>query len=309
MHAVILSEAGGYFGRGHLSRCIALKKRLERAGFGVTIYNRGSLKNDECINFNWMDENIEHLLENKPLVVLDSYYASFEFIQMLCDKAKICIIFDDFYRMIYPKTAIILNGAFKAERLYNGMSNECFLGIGYYLLRDEFLIREEKIIKNEIVRVLITLGADTSNNTQKAIDIIEKEIPYANLSVVIPDVHRALNCGFGVDIYSNLNARELKDLMLDCDLAISGGGVSMVELQSTRTPTIALEIAPNQSYQMYVWQKVGLRIAKHPSQIKNLLRGMRKLKDRKKIHDNLNKIEIGSHVDSFINEIKIKYLG
>ena len=95
--------------------------------------------------------------------------------------------------------------------------------------------------------------------------------------------------------------------MLSCDIAISGGGSTMVELQSTLTPTIALQIAQNQAYQLRAWRDVGLRVIDNVYQIKYALKTLRKFKDRKKLHSSLSKINIGSKVDSFIQELVKKY--
>ncbi|WP_147289742.1 hypothetical protein [Helicobacter sp. MIT 14-3879] len=312
MQAIILTEAGNNFGLGHLSRCTALKNFLQKVNFNVEIYNRGDFISDNCINFNWLAESeakkLESILKNKPLVIIDSYYANFEFCKYLVDNAKVCVFFDDFSRMKYPRGAIIFNGALNASKYYIDVENTIFSGIEYGLLRNEFLQREVKTINKDITRVLIALGGnDYNNNTQKVLEIIEKEIVYADIDVVVSNKHKPLNYGFNTNIHSNISARVLKNLMLDCDLAISGGGVTMVELQSTCTPTIALEIASNQSYQLRAWQKVGLRVANNTYQIKSLLKTLKKLKDRNKLHNKLLKINIGEKIGEFIQYLVDKY--
>ncbi|RDU65106.1 hypothetical protein CQA44_01990 [Helicobacter sp. MIT 14-3879] len=307
-----MTEAGNNFGLGHLSRCTALKNFLQKVNFNVEIYNRGDFISDNCINFNWLAESeakkLESILKNKPLVIIDSYYANFEFCKYLVDNAKVCVFFDDFSRMKYPRGAIIFNGALNASKYYIDVENTIFSGIEYGLLRNEFLQREVKTINKDITRVLIALGGnDYNNNTQKVLEIIEKEIVYADIDVVVSNKHKPLNYGFNTNIHSNISARVLKNLMLDCDLAISGGGVTMVELQSTCTPTIALEIASNQSYQLRAWQKVGLRVANNTYQIKSLLKTLKKLKDRNKLHNKLLKINIGEKIGEFIQYLVDKY--
>ena len=220
--------------------------------------------------------------------------------------AKICVALDDFSRIRYPKDAIILNPALNAKRLYgDDIKNELFAGIEYGLLREEFRNKEPKIINKEISKVLITLGGnDFANNTQKVLDAVQKELSYAQVSIVLPRYYEPLNYGFDTQIYANLSARELKDLMLESDLIISGGGVTAVEVQSTRTPSIALEIAPNQSYQLRQWQKVGLRIAQNPLALKSLIKSLIKLKDRNKVYNLLNKIAIGAELPRFAEMLK-----
>ena len=303
--AVIFTEAGKNYGLGHLSRCIALKSYLESADFAVEIYNRGDYESANAKNIKWL-ENPLPLLKGAHLVVVDSYYADYEFYDFMIKSANICVALDDFSRIRYPREAIILNPALNAKRLYgNDIKNELFAGIEYGLLRKEFRNKEPKTINKEISKVLITLGGnDFANNTQKVLDAVQKELSYAQVSIVLPRYYEPLNYGFDTQIYANLSARELKDLMLESDLIISGGGVTAVEVQSTRTPSIALEIAPNQSYQLRQWQKVGLRIAQNPLALKSLIKSLIKLKDRNKVYNLLNKIAIGAELPRFAEMLK-----
>lgn len=303
--AVIFTEAGKNYGLGHLSRCIALKSYLESADFAVEIYNRGDYESANAKNIKWL-ENPLPLLKGAHLVVVDSYYADYEFYDFMIKSAKICVALDDFSRIRYPREAIILNPALNAKRLYgDDIKNELFAGIEYGLLREEFRTKEPKTINKEISKVLITLGGnDFANNTQKVLDAVQKELSYAQVSIVLPRYYEPLNYGFDTQIYANLSARELKDLMLESDLIISGGGVTAVEVQSTRTPSIALEIAPNQSYQLRQWQKVGLRIAQNPLALKSLIKSLIKLKDRNKVYNLLNKIAIGAELPKLVEMLK-----
>lgn len=304
--AVIFTEAGKNYGLGHLSRCIALKSYLESADFVVEIYNRGDYESANAKNIKWLETPLPLLLKGAHLVVVDSYYADYEFYDFMLNSAKICVALDDFSRIRYPKDAIILNPALNAKRLYgDDIKNELFAGIEYGLLREEFRTKEPKTINKEISKVLITLGGnDFANNTQKVLDAVQKELSYAQISIVLPRYYEPLNYGFDTQIYANLSARELKDLMLESDLIISGGGVTAVEVQSTRTPSIALEIAPNQSYQLRQWQKVGLRIAQNPLALKSLIKSLIKLKDRNKVYNLLNKIAIGAELPRFAEMLK-----
>ncbi len=307
MQAIILTEAGKTFGLGHLSRCYALKEYLINAGFEVVIYNRGSFADSTAISYDWLN-GVDKILSKKALVIVDSYYADFALCEYITKIAKVCVFFDDFNRMQYPSESIILNGALHAQRHYINVQNEMYVGIEYGLLRKEFRTKEPKTINKDISRVLITLGVnDEANNTQKVLEVIEKELSYATIDVVLGNKHKPLSYGFNTRVHSNLSPSVLKNLMLNCDIAISGGGITMIELQSTLTPTIALEIAPNQSYQLRAWQQEGLRVANNIYQIKSLLKTLKKFKDRRKLHNRLEKIEIGRKIPHFVNKLVKKY--
>ena len=309
MHALIFTECGKNFGLGHLSRCLALSDYLISCGFSVNIYNRGDYKSPLCINFDWLGiDNISPLIESNPLVIVDSYYVDIELANFITSKSKVCVFLDDFNRMAYPLEGIILNGALNAKRLYIDVKNEMYVGIEYGLLRSSFRKRENKIINKELQKILVILGgSDSDNNIQKILDILEKEIVYELIDVVVGINHCPISYGFNTSIHSSLSPSIIKDLMLSCDIAISGGGSTMVELQSTLTPTIALQIAQNQAYQLRAWRDVGLRVVDNVYQIKYALKTLRKFKDRKKLHSNLSKINIGTKVESFIQELVKKY--
>ena len=301
MKAVILTEAGRNFGFGHLSRCDALRDYLAEGGFEVEIYNRGDFCAPNAINYDWMRDM--SVAKGAPLLVIDSYYAPYA----LYKSRNICVAIDDFSRIKYPKETIILNPALNAKRLYVDAENALFAGVEYGLLRREFRVREPKKINKDITKVLITLGGnDRQNNTQKVLDAVQKELSYAQINVVLPKYHEPLECGFETRIHTDLSARTLKDLMIESDLIICGGGVTSIEAQSTRTPSIALEIAPNQSYQLRQWQKVGLRIAKNPYAMKSLIKSLVKFKDRNKVYNLLNKITIGAELPRFVEFVKEK---
>lgn len=312
MQAVIFTEAGINFGLGHLSRCVALKHYLTKSGFDVEIYLRGSHLSPLCQRLDWITEtsreDLEQILSQKPIVFVDSYYASFELCQFFTQHAKVCVFFDDFNRMQYPKDSIILNGALNSQKYYIDVRNEMFLGIEYFLLREEFRQPSNKIINKEIGRILITLGGnDEANNTQKILEIVEKECCYAMIDIVVGDIYKPISYGFNTNIHSHLSANTLRNLILDCDLAISGGGITMVEIQSTKTPSIALQVAPNQAHQLRAWQKEGLRVAQNIYQIKSLLKTLRKFKDRKKLSGRLERIKIGEKINSFIQILIERY--
>ena len=311
MQAIIFTEAGSGFGLGHLSRCDALRDYLENSGFEVCIYHRGDYASSQYKHLEWICDDYEKLgsmLEGK-LVVVDSYYAGEELCEYMSSRAKVCVFFDDFNRIAYPKDSIILNGALQGDRFYaNNDKNEIFAGIEYYILRKEFRQREPKHINKDIGRILIALGGnDYANNTQAILEIMEKECPYAMIDVVLGRVYKPISYNFNTIVHENLSPSVLKNLMLDCDLAISGGGATMVELQSTHTPTIAMQIAPNQAYQLRVWQREGLRIATNIHQIRALLKTLRKFKDRKKLSNHLANVEIGTKMGELIRILASKY--
>lgn len=295
MKALIFTEAGSGFGFGHLSRCIALKRYLLEAGFTVQIYNRGDFQSDCAINCDWL-QNLH--AKDANLAIVDSYYATYTHYETLLKNAGICIAIDDFSRIAYPKNTIILNPALNAKELYKNTPNELFAGIEYGLLREDFTHHSTKKINEVIENVLITLGGNPPQNTlQETIQITQSELKNAKISVISPHKIDRVNC------YTNLKAKEVKRLILEADLVISGGGVTMIEVQSMKTPSIAIEIAQNQRYQLAQWERFGVRSIQTPAQIPSVLKTLN-FKERTKIYSTLLQIHIGEAVPSLITMLK-----
>ncbi|MDQ7082427.1 MAG: glycosyltransferase [Aquificota bacterium] len=53
------------------------------------------------------------------------------------------------------------------------------------------------------------------------------------------------------------SAEEMKNLMLDADIAISAGGQTLYELARVGVPTIAVAVAENQMWNVSEWQEAG----------------------------------------------------
>lgn len=290
MKALIFTEAGSGFGFGHLSRCVALKRYLLEAGFTVQIYNRGDFQSDCAINCDWL-QNFN--AKDANLAIVDSYYATYTHYENLQENAGICIAIDDFSRIAYPKNTIILNPALNAKELYKNTPNELFAGIEYGLLREAFTQHSTKKINEVIESVLITLGGNPPQNLlQEILTITQSELKNAKISVISPHKTCKAYC------YTNLNAEEVKKLILEADLVISGGGVTMIEVQAMKTPSIAIEIAQNQRYQLTQWERFGVRSIKNPAQIPSVLKTLN-FKERQKIYSTLSQIRIGEALPRF----------
>lgn len=281
-----------------MSRCVALKECLEAFGVAVRLFVRGesleSLGGESFESFEWLraweSGNVAALEANlAELIFLDSYFAPCDFCDFLAARAKKCVFFDDFNRIAYPKNGVILNGALDSQKLYNGVECEVFAGIEFAFLRGIFRKKEEKIVRENIEKILLFLNAPNAEKLAKNLQkIIRAALPNAQIIELIN---------------AKIPPSALKSLMRACDIAISSGGVSVVELLSTQTPTIALKIAANQAPQLKAWEKRGLLVAWEPRElgvIAGFLEALAPQDSRTKIAANLAEIPIGSGVGGFL---------
>jgi CMP-N-acetylneuraminic acid synthetase/spore coat polysaccharide biosynthesis predicted glycosyltransferase SpsG len=119
-----------------------------------------------------------------------------------------------------------------------------YFGQDYFILRDEFILSKEKIVKKEIKNILITFGGvDPNNYTEKVIRTINDYCVKYNISVTVIS-------GFGYDKYDTINhfsniniemnVSNISEYMLEADLIFTSAGRTVYEIASVGTPTIVM---------------------------------------------------------------------
>lgn len=214
---VFCPDTGAAAGLGHLRRCHAL---------AIALRGRG----------------IESVFESDhphPLAfVIDSYRAN-EF-----DLGAPVIAIDDIGDRPLP-VDLVINPGIGAENLQYPDAKATALGIQYALLRPEFVNEPQRAHPAIARRLLLTLGgSDPHNLAPKLIDAVAGEFESVDV-VVGPFFQDVKSDQKSVTLHRNLT--DLRPLMLQCDMALTGGGQTVVELAATATPAVAIEIAPNQA--------------------------------------------------------------
>lgn len=119
-----------------------------------------------------------------------------------------------------------------------------YFGQKYFILRDEFIFSEEKIVTSEVKNILITFGGvDPNNYTEKVIRIINKYCRLENIKITVI-------AGFGYDNYDSIkkyknliikkNVSNISDYMLRADLIFTSAGRTIYEVASIGTPAIVM---------------------------------------------------------------------
>lgn len=273
MKVVILTEAGQNVGFGHLTRCLSLLEAFRKKVNNVRIVlqalgSDNSIISGLNVDFkNWLDDEqlLIELLKDTSIVVIDSYLAPLSLYKRCAQIVPLCIYFDDNMRLDYP-LGIVLNGNLYATSLsYPQKKNiRYFLGINYALIRPEFLKIPEKNTKEKIEQILLTVGGDDSNNVlPEIIQIVQKRMPDTGLKIIVgknsqnfKEIKKALNTRSRC--LPSLTAEEMKDVMLNSDLAISAAGQTLQELACCGVPTIAICLFDNQKQNYESWVQTGL---------------------------------------------------
>ncbi|MFA5167178.1 MAG: hypothetical protein WC530_01460 [Candidatus Omnitrophota bacterium] len=273
MKAVILTEGGQKIGFGHITRCEALCSALHANGFQTTFAVNGdsSVKKqfkgriDYVLNWLYNARRLNHLLRKAQAVIIDSYLAPKNIYDLIAKNVPAPVYVDDYLRLPYPR-GTVLNGGIGTEKLdYPRMPGVSYLlGIKYALLRKEFWHIRPHRTRKIIQDLLLTFGGiDHFDLVKSLLCHLRAKHPEVFFHVIVPgnrcvryravcrDISRA-------KFYIKLGAAEMRNLMLKCDVAISGGGQTLNELSRCGLPTIGICLASNQKHHLREWQRCKL---------------------------------------------------
>jgi len=268
LKVAIITEGFQGTGYGHLTRCLSLYQAFEEKNI-IPLYiancdedGKKFIGNVNLIDLDWLNktDSLFKIIKDFDIAIIDSYLAPLEIYEQIQKLVKKTVYIDDYIRLDYPP-GIIINGTIDAENLPYKKDNkhQYLLGIDYMPLRKEFWDIEIPIKENkEVQNVLITFGGqDFRELTFPILDFLLERNPLLNYHVVkgTSKNNNATNNNYSnkVNFYSSLNAKEMLDLMLNCDLAVSSAGQTTYELARVGLSTIAIGIADNQRFNMQGW--------------------------------------------------------
>jgi len=277
MKVYIITEGGKNIGLGHITRCVSIYQAFEEAGAQSQLIINGDetvqdlLKGNNCKVFDWLNKKklLFDILGRADIVFIDSYLADVDLYERVSDTAWTAVYFDDNMRIEYPK-GFVLNGAVLAERMpYPKRKGVTYLlGTRYTPLRKEFWDLPAKTIHQDIKCVMVTFGgADTRNLTPKALKLLADTYPHLLKKVIVAKAFGNMAeleelKDDNTELLYSPNAAEMKNAMLESDIAISACGQTLYELARVGIPTIGICVAANQLQNIKGWEDTGF--IKHP---------------------------------------------
>lgn len=249
---VIFSEAGQNIGFGHLTRCSALYDEIDKRGIEVilVIYGEGIenlLGKRKYKIIDWKDlEFLRNFLNQTDYLIIDSYLATMEVYDFCSKNTTKCLYIDDTNRINYPK-GVILNPSLSENVKYD-TKNEILQGKDYIILRKEFT--EEKIpyFEKEI-DVLISLGGtDIRNLIPKLLGILDSINNKLKIVVVTGKISKnikQIETDY-IKVFSNIEALEMRNLILKSKFIICGCGQSIYEMLALKAKFLPILIIDNQ---------------------------------------------------------------
>jgi len=281
----IRADANGIIASGHIMRCIAIAEQIENRGESAIFITADHFSdilldekgyNHSCLECDWQDKDLElntlsEFIQERNITILlvDSYQVTKNYLEALHKLVKIAYI-DDLYQFEYSVDLLINYAIEVNESAYSGYSDvsmKLLLGPKYTPLRKEFQNNNIQI-NSEVKNVMITTGG--SDNYHIALRLIKRITKMNSLDDIC--VHVIIGGFFdGADVttleklcsdYKNIvmhkDIKNMAEIMLQCDIAVSAGGTTLAELCSCGIPTICFAIASNQQNGINSYGKHGI---------------------------------------------------
>jgi UDP-2,4-diacetamido-2,4,6-trideoxy-beta-L-altropyranose hydrolase len=261
MRAVFITEGTKNIGFGHITRCLAIAQAFEEKKIETFLIINGDksilqlLKKENYKIIDWIksEGKLFNLIKKDDIVFIDSYLANKNFYEKINKLVKQAVYIDDNNRLSYPK-GIIINGNIHAASLpYPKKKGLTYLlGPKYAPIRKEFWNFSFKNINKKVKNVLITFGGDDKRNlTPKALFLLQKNYPNINYKVIIGNGFKNKSkikklITNKIELVTDPNPEQIRNLMINCDIAISASGQTTLELLRLRIPTIIIVVADNQ---------------------------------------------------------------
>lgn len=258
------TEGGAGVGLGHVRRCLSLAAALREHGAESCFL----LNDDPAVSAAVHAEGFAvdafaddpHALiafardRGVRMIVCDSYRLSSDYFRALAPIRALIVAISDGADRSLP-VDVVVNAGITAPTLHYDVPPDTLLLLGpaYALLRSEFSIAPTQRPPGDVRRILVTVGgSDAHALTSRLMSAARTGAGDASLDVVVgPFVegvemieHAARGTG---RVVLHTDPPRIRDLMVEADLAICGGGQTTYELAATATPAIAVTIAENQA--------------------------------------------------------------
>lgn len=245
----IVVDAYNEIGTSYIDRCLAIASKLvfhevlflvnEHHQLGVDILSKVNYAHRTYEDSNDLFKILNKY--NPHIVVNDLLDTSEEYISTLKEKGYFVVNFED-----------LGVGSGLADVVFDDLYEHdlgelnVFTGHKYFILRDEFYYQPEKIITNEVKRVLISFeGVDSHNLTEKVIESIISTNYDGRIDIIVGLAYEGLEELISkyesnplIQIYRNVS--NISEFMFKADIIFTSANKSIYEICSLGIPTICL---------------------------------------------------------------------
>jgi spore coat polysaccharide biosynthesis predicted glycosyltransferase SpsG len=199
-------------------------------------------------------------------LVVDSYAVTARELERARTHVRLLVAMDDTASFPLP-AHVVVNSALGVDPPWPDNGTLYLLGARYALLAPEFA---EPPVRShgQVRRILLVLGAATRAPLMAVLaGAARRALPTVSLDAVVgplgdgPEVMRQALADVG-GATLHIVPESIRPLMLDADLAVTAGGVTLCELAATGTPAVGVCLAQNQQTNLVGLDRAGaLRFA------------------------------------------------
>lgn len=268
---VIRADGNADIGAGHLMRCLTIAdgiREKERVMFWCADETGASRARDRgykalTLGTDYRDMTSELPLfeelagEGRKTFLVDSYYASDEYLRVLRDYGSVYLL-EDVPGHVRPVDGLINYNIFAGEEDYRRVYRQCpgkvrlYIGGSYVPLRRQFMWRHYRV-RDQVRELLVTTGGGDRENI--AGEILETLLDILDDVCIVHVVSGPYNPhGEWLDRYAerhplvrvHRSVEDMAGLMSQCDLAVTAGGTTIYELCALGVPFVCFSYAENQ---------------------------------------------------------------
>jgi spore coat polysaccharide biosynthesis predicted glycosyltransferase SpsG len=273
-----MPEVGG----GHVMRCISIGRELNKYQSVHFLLCKGGNCWIDRIKYYGMTASVYESpieIKNKKLLV-DGYIFSNAEIQMWREKCKYMVFIDD-NNMNTSSVDLVVSTRMDIPKS-SCRKQTIIQGSEYALIAPEYARGIPSYSATDVRNILVSCGLQDSNNyVSKILSALSESNFDGNVNVAIgsqaPNLQKLLhsvnNYHFSVSV--TLDSNGLYDLLMQSDIVIGTGGVSLLERMAIGRPSVTIIAAENQRNQAEWSEKVGATVLVDPikQQFQHDLRG------------------------------------
>lgn len=267
-----------------------VKEKIEQFKIDFYELTAGRKEEDELINFAKNNE-IEW-------IITDSYKVTSDCIQKF-KKENFRVLSIDDNSQIHYFSDVVVNQNIFAKKLEYSIEpyTELLLGPKYAIIRNELLKRKLKPKNQEVKKILITIGGTDNDNFTlkilKMLELINDDIDFIIVLGPFNPYYEDIKNYTGeqkrkIDLIKS--PKQMLNIYLQSDIAISGGGVTCYELAYFGIPNIIITIVDNHllNAQELNKQNIGIHIGrKNEIKMKHIRNKIEELIKDKKLREKM----------------------
>ena len=271
----IITEGGGAFGFGHITRCISIADCFQKYGFLIKFVINGDdsiysvLEERPVIMCDWIKykNRLLEILHHSSIILIDSIeITNKQIIEIQSTGVPIIFIDDEKRRNILEKGFVVDWTVLSDKKDYFFPKKKkvvYFLGSQYTPLREEFNAAKQNKIKENIQTIMVTFGgSDLRNLTPIFLKILNDIMPNCKKNIIIGSGFSNLQeiekfKDKNTNLILDATASKMIEIMQESDLAIASGGQTLYELAKIGTPAIAILLVENAKDDTLGWAEVG----------------------------------------------------